>query len=176
VAGAGLVYVDARWHLDGTGAVGHIVRDFPAGVGFAMIAAAVAQGPAWLLTTLPLRRLGEWSYGIYLWHMPVLYFFLHTDRWPVSPWRAYGLVLGIATVLGAASYLLVERHAVRFGAALLARRPAVALRQRGAIQLHRTFAVLASTTVPWPSGHLGASARDSSNPTLGLGLAQNPPR
>jgi peptidoglycan/LPS O-acetylase OafA/YrhL len=177
VVGAGLVYGDARWHIDGTGTIGHIMRDLPAGVGFAMIAAAVAQGPAWVLSSLPLRKLGDWSYGIYLWHMPVLYFFLHTDRWPDSPWRAFATVFGIATVLGAASYLLIERHAVNFGAWLLARQPAVPLHRRVPAHISRGLVTLASAPAPWHSGHhLAASAHDASSLMLGYGLAPNPTR
>lgn len=146
VAGAGLVYLDGSWHAEATGTLGHVLRDLPAGVGFAMIAAAVVQGPAKILGSLPLRRLGDYSYGIYLWHMPVLYFLHATDRWPESPWTAYAYVLGIATVLGAASWYLVERHVVTWaGRRLSAPRhneapapaPAPALEPTTVAPLHR---------------------------------------
>ena len=116
VAGAALVGLNGWWHADGTEWLGHVVRDLPAGVGFAMIVLAVAQGPARILGTAPLRRLGDYSFGIYLWHMPVLYALRHWERWPDSPWDAFGVVFGVATVLGAASFHLVEQPWVRWAA------------------------------------------------------------
>lgn len=112
--GSGLVVANGWWHADGTGWLGHVARDLPAGVGFAMIAGAVAQGPGWILGSAPLRRLGEYSFGIYLWHMPVLYLLRHQERWPLSPWEAYALVMGIATVLGAISFHAIERPAMQW--------------------------------------------------------------
>lgn len=112
--GTVLVVANAWWHADGTGWLGHVARDLPAGVGFAMIAGAVAQGPGWILGSAPLRRLGDYSFGIYLWHMPVLYLLRHQERWPLSPWEAYGLVMGIATVLGAISFSAIERPTMQW--------------------------------------------------------------
>lgn len=117
--GAVLVVLDGWWHIGGTGTIGQIVRDLPAAAGFAMLAAAVAQGPAKLLGATILRRLGDYSYGIYLWHMPLLYLLRHDDRFPDSPWLAYLMVMGAATVLGAASWLLLERGIVRWAAGRL---------------------------------------------------------
>ena len=124
LGGAGLVVADAWWHVDSTGWVGQVVRDLPAGVGFGMVAAAVATGPARILGSAPMRRLGDYSYGIYLWHMPVLYVLRDTGRWPDSPWLAYASVLGIATVLGAASWHLVERRIIAWAARRLKARDA----------------------------------------------------
>lgn len=123
VAGSVLVVANGWWHADGTGWLGHVVRDVPAGVGFAMVAGAVAQGPGWILGSAPLRRLGDFSFGIYLWHMPVLYLVRHQDRWPLSPWEAYALVLGISTVLGAISWYALERPATNWAARKTKRRP-----------------------------------------------------
>ncbi len=115
--GSALVVADGWWHLDGTGWLGHVARDLPAGVGFAMILVAVAQGRAHLLGAAPMRRLGDYSFGIYLWHMPVIYVLRHQEHWPESPWAAYARVLAIATVLGAASWHLLERPAITWAAA-----------------------------------------------------------
>ena len=43
-----------------------------AAVGFAAVVAVVATRPAGVLASAPLRALGAVSYGVYLWHMPVL--------------------------------------------------------------------------------------------------------
>lgn len=67
IAGSALVVFNGWWHVDGTGWLGHVVRDLPAGVGFAMVLVAVAQGGALILGSAPMRRLGEYSFGIYLW-------------------------------------------------------------------------------------------------------------
>lgn len=121
--GSALVVLNGWWHADGTGWLGHVLRDLPAGIGFAMITGAVAQGPAWVLGTTPLRRLGEYSFGIYLWHMPVLYLLRDQERWPLSPWEAFGVVFGIATILGAISWHLIERPTVDWAARRTKRAP-----------------------------------------------------
>ncbi|MDO9356683.1 MAG: acyltransferase [Solirubrobacteraceae bacterium] len=126
VAGAALVVLDGWWHHDSTGLAGHVLRDLPAGVGFAMVAAAVAQGPAWVLGSPPLRRLGDYSYGIYLWHMPVLYVLRHDERWPQSPWEAFAVVFGIATILGALSWHLIEHRVATWASTRLRTRPPAA--------------------------------------------------
>lgn len=126
LVGIGLVIVNARWHADGTGWLGHVVRDLPAGVGFAMIAGAVARGPAWIIGSAPLRRLGDYSFGIYLWHMPVIYVLRYQERWPLSPWEAFALVLGFATALGAVSWYVIERPAINWAARATKRAPSPA--------------------------------------------------
>lgn len=107
--GAALVYFDAAWHAGGTGQLGHVVRDLPAGAGFALIVAAVAGGGGRLLSARPLVLLGAYSYGIYLWHMPVLYWLRHAGHWPVSPWEAFAQVFTVSLALGAVSWHLLER-------------------------------------------------------------------
>ncbi|MFT4034484.1 MAG: acyltransferase [Patulibacter sp.] len=111
VLGSAIVAADAWWHAGGTGLIGHVVRDFPAGIGFGLIVVSIASGGARVLGTLPFVRLGLYSYGIYLWHMPVLYVLRASGYWPQSPWIAYVMVLGAALVLGAASWHLLERPA-----------------------------------------------------------------
>ena len=56
----------------------------------------------------PLLYLGKISYGIYLWHMPVLLTLLAT-----SPWRGRHLLFGTLAgtlVLAAFSWQFIERH------------------------------------------------------------------
>jgi peptidoglycan/LPS O-acetylase OafA/YrhL len=72
---AGLLAVKVAWMAagsGGTGTTGHVVADLPAAAGFAAVTAMVAARPPGLLTTAPMRALGALSYGVYLWHLPVL--------------------------------------------------------------------------------------------------------
>ncbi len=67
------------------------------------------QGPlAAVLSTQPLRWIGMISYGIYLWHWPIIVY-LNGARtgWP-QPWLDLARV-GLTLVLATASYYLVER-------------------------------------------------------------------
>ena len=90
-----------------------------------LIAAVVTPGTTvgWLLGRQPLRWLGERSYGIYLWHMPVVAFTPQSLVRPFSvPLAAFHLALTL--VLAALSWSLVEdpirrrgfRGAFSFGA------------------------------------------------------------
>ena len=67
---------------------------------------------AWIVRALaPLRYLGTISYGIYLWHLPVISSFEHLT-WLTGE-RALPVVLGVTVVLAAGSWSLFERPAVR---------------------------------------------------------------
>ena len=68
---------------------GHVVRDLPAALGFAAVVAAVAAHPPAVLSRAPLRGLGTISYGLYLWHLPVLLWLRFQGLMPggfVLPW------------------------------------------------------------------------------------------
>jgi peptidoglycan/LPS O-acetylase OafA/YrhL len=117
LAGGTLVALNAIWHSGGgTGAAGVIVSDLPASVGFAAIVAAVAMRPSRVLGLPPLRVLGAISLGVYLWHMPVLYALQVHDLMPEAFWDALPRVLVPAIVLAGASWMLVERPALRWSA------------------------------------------------------------
>jgi peptidoglycan/LPS O-acetylase OafA/YrhL len=112
VAGAGLVCVNALWHSHGTGLIGHTVRDLPAALGFAAIVAAVAARPPAVLSAAPLRGLGTISYGLYLWHLPVLLWLRFTGLFGsgfIVPWLE---VAALSVVVAIASWVLVERPAI----------------------------------------------------------------
>ncbi len=77
-----------------------------------------------LLGLAPARWLGVRSYGLYLWHWPILVLYLlHTGQDQPSISGAAAIV-GLSVVLAAATHHLVERPA---GARLPGRRPVVAL-------------------------------------------------
>ncbi len=82
------------------------------GLAATIVLAAVShpvRGPvAWALSFAPLRWLGLISYGLYLWHWPVIIFFTPGR----TGWYDHGLLaarLGISLTLAIASYWLFER-------------------------------------------------------------------
>jgi peptidoglycan/LPS O-acetylase OafA/YrhL len=120
LAGSVAVFLNAAWHSGGgTGATGVIVGDLPASAGFAAIVVAVAGRPAHVLGLAPLRALGAISLGVYLWHMPVLYALQIRGAFPEDAFGpALWRVLGPTLVLAIASWVLVERPALRWSARL----------------------------------------------------------
>ncbi|GAC57089.1 putative acyltransferase [Gordonia hirsuta DSM 44140 = NBRC 16056] len=82
----------------------------------AILAAAVAPDTlvANLLSLPPLVWIGERSYGLYLWHMPVVAFVplaVRTD----SPWLSVPLVVGLTVLLAALSWRYLEDPIRRYG-------------------------------------------------------------
>jgi acetyltransferase len=111
-AGVGLVCANALWHHQGTGFTGHVVRDLPAAAGFAAIVAAAAARPPAVLSSAPLRGLGTISYGLYLWHLPVLLWLQFTGLFGsgfLLPWVE---VAALSVVVAVASWFLVERPVI----------------------------------------------------------------
>jgi peptidoglycan/LPS O-acetylase OafA/YrhL len=123
-AGWAAVVLNGVWHSGGTGFTGHVVADLPAALGFAAVIVAVALRPPGLLSSAPLHALGALSYGIYLWHMPVLYGLQLRDAFPQTALPALAAVLGPTLVLATASWLLVERPVLRWAARTTRPRPA----------------------------------------------------
>jgi peptidoglycan/LPS O-acetylase OafA/YrhL len=111
-AGAGLVCANALWHHGGTGMTGHVVRDLPAAIGFAAIVAAVAARPPAALSCAPLRGLGTISYGLYLWHLPVLLWLRFTGLFGSGFVRPWVEVAVLSVVVAIASWVLVERPVI----------------------------------------------------------------
>jgi peptidoglycan/LPS O-acetylase OafA/YrhL len=122
LAGSAAVFLNATWHSGGdTGATGVIVGDLPASLGYAAIVAAVALRPSRILGRAPLRALGAISLGVYLWHMPVLYALQVHDAMPELFGPALWRVLASTLALAVASWLLVERPALRLSARITRR-------------------------------------------------------
>jgi peptidoglycan/LPS O-acetylase OafA/YrhL len=120
--GAALVAADGWWHSGGTGLAGHVLLDLPAAAGFALVVCGLAGGPARLLELAPVRRLGVLSYGLYLWHLPVLFALRETGQLPAGAPAALAVVLAPALALAAISWHAVERPALRWSAAVGGRR------------------------------------------------------
>lgn len=125
VAGAAAVLANAVWHSDGTGTAGHIIADLPAALGFAALVWGLAARPLAVLDSAPLRGLGTVSFGLYLWHMPVLYGLQLHERMPERFLPALLWIAPITFALAIASWYLVEKPAIALsGRALKPRAPA----------------------------------------------------
>jgi peptidoglycan/LPS O-acetylase OafA/YrhL len=91
--------------------------NLPAGVGFALVIAAAASGtgPAlgWL-SARPLVSLGLISYGIYLWHLPLLLTMRELGLLPAMFALRLALVLALTVGAAALSWTLLERPVMRY--------------------------------------------------------------
>jgi peptidoglycan/LPS O-acetylase OafA/YrhL len=127
LAGAAIVALNSYWAE--TAARDAFVRaelgNLPAALGFALIlAAAVAgSGPsvAWLRARA-LVAVGVVSYGVYLWHVPLLLVARELDALPGSWPARLALLLPAALALGALSWRWVERPSIGWAAAYRGRR------------------------------------------------------
>lgn len=93
-----------------------VVRDIPAATGFALMIAGVATaGPLSAITKSfslkPLVALGTVSYGIYLWHVPLL-LAMRGELLPEGTLMASAIVLAASIVLGTLSWKLIEQPAI----------------------------------------------------------------
>jgi len=83
--------------------------------GFALIVAAAAAGrgraTAWLRWR-PLAAVGVISYGLYLWHLPLLLVLANAGALPEPLVPRLLIVLGVALLAAAASWRFVERPAI----------------------------------------------------------------
>ena len=60
----------------------------------------------------PLDYLGEVSYGVYLWHLPVI--LALRDHWPALPRATFlALTIAIVSALAATTWHLLERPIIR---------------------------------------------------------------
>ncbi|BAN02821.1 acyltransferase family protein [Ilumatobacter coccineus] len=91
--------------------------------GFTVVAIAAAVAIVGALTFVPVERvlsltpltsLGEISYGVYLWHWPVL-IVLDEDRLGISGWALTGAQVGISLAVATVSYAVIEQP-IRRGA------------------------------------------------------------
>jgi peptidoglycan/LPS O-acetylase OafA/YrhL len=116
VGGFGLAIADGVWHAVAATPAHNpalsIFGDVPGAIGFALVvAAAVAgRGPAvaWMRWR-PLAWVGLVSYGVYLWHVPLLIFGRAHGLLPSGFVPALLVSLPVVLLISAASWYLVER-------------------------------------------------------------------
>ncbi|MFL5826598.1 MAG: acyltransferase family protein [Thermoleophilaceae bacterium] len=113
--GAALVAANATWHaaLKDTVTL-QAFQDLPAALGFAALisVAAASRERRRFLASRPLEGLGRISYGLYLWHLPVIVWMRGHGLFPNDLVLALAAVLPPALVVAAASWSLVERPAL----------------------------------------------------------------
>jgi peptidoglycan/LPS O-acetylase OafA/YrhL len=122
LAGVALVVADAVWQAQGAASRSasldyRIWRDLAAAIGFAALVAiaggaARRGGPPRLLDARPLVALGTISYGLYLWHVPVLLLARHLGLLPLQTLPALAIALAATIPIAAASWRWVERPAI----------------------------------------------------------------
>jgi peptidoglycan/LPS O-acetylase OafA/YrhL len=122
LAGTILVVANAVWHSGGgTGVPGRAIGDLPAALGFAAVIWGIAARPGRLLSSPPLRVLGTLSFGIYLWHMPVLYALQLHDRFPERFAPAIAWVLPFTFLAATLSWFAIEKPAIAWSGRAAAR-------------------------------------------------------
>lgn len=114
MAGVALVVADGVWHsVAAPRAVNPllaVLADLPAAVGFGLLLAAVAAGALRWLGGL--SWIGVRSYGLYLWHVPLILFLRRLDLLPLSFVPALLVVVPPALGAAALSWRFVERPAL----------------------------------------------------------------
>lgn len=118
VGGAALVVANAVWHAHAAPTGSHdlslrIWRDLPAAVGFAaiVVVAARAATPLRTLSAPPLEWTGRVSYGLYLWHVPIMLWLRAEGLLPGSMIPAVLVTAPLALAVAALSWRLIERPA-----------------------------------------------------------------
>jgi len=117
--GAALVLADAWVHsslVSGSDLAlrMRVIRDLPAAVGFAALVAVAATTAPRALAWRPLAWTGVVSYGLYLWHVPMLLVLRANGLLPASTLAATAIDLPLSLLLGWLSFRLIERPAINW--------------------------------------------------------------
>ncbi|CAB4871730.1 unannotated protein [freshwater metagenome] len=112
--GLGLVVLDGWLHAraapgSGLAQLLKSLRDTPAAIGCAGIVAVAVTRPPRALAARPLAVAGLVSYGLYLWHVPLLLWLRSMGLLPMHTWGATLVALPLSLLAAALSWLLVER-------------------------------------------------------------------
>jgi peptidoglycan/LPS O-acetylase OafA/YrhL len=121
-----VVLANSWWHSAGTDSLGHVLGDLPAGLGFALVLWSLAHRENRVLSAKPVVWLGTVSFGVYLWHYPVMYWLQLEGRFPERFLPAIVWILPVTFAIAALSWYLVEKPAMRLGARAVSARPATA--------------------------------------------------
>jgi peptidoglycan/LPS O-acetylase OafA/YrhL len=103
---AGLVLIRPSWPFPVPFALA------PAGGAALLLAYTPGTRAAALLSVPPLRWIGFISYSLYLWHRPIIAFYLTGRSWIMTP-RDTAVLLALSFGAATLSYLVVERPALR---------------------------------------------------------------
>jgi peptidoglycan/LPS O-acetylase OafA/YrhL len=133
--GFAIVAGDAYWHATAAPRAVNpmlaVLADVPAGLGFALVVAAAVAGGGRAIRWMsfrPLAWVGLVSYGVYMWHVPLLLFARRIDVIPDAFLPRLLMILGPVLLVAAASWYLVERPLIAWAARPRASRRA---RRRG---------------------------------------------
>ena len=103
------------------GPYGHLTGTVPVTIAFAFVLIGLLLGPSWVrrpFHDVVLRKLGEISYGIYLWHLIVIAFLRTNLTLPTGGSKPFvvwfGLALAATLVLAWLSHVAIERPAIRW--------------------------------------------------------------
>lgn len=152
---------DATWMFRG----GFLITALAAGV--VIVGSIALDGPRRALSIRPLTALGVISYGVYLWHWPIIVIY-DADRTGLDGNALRFTQLAITLVVATASYVIVERP-IRSG--FLGRRLGSVGALTAPLAILAVAAVLLSTTaVPSRLGTDAAATPESAGPTSNLGL------
>lgn len=108
-------YVALSWTERNTRTVAALV------LALSLLVATVTSRPDGIFTRAfgwrPLVAVGRWSYGIYLWHLPVTIYMVTNHTVPSGPIGFVWWILllgGISSILGALSYRYIEQPAIEW--------------------------------------------------------------
>jgi peptidoglycan/LPS O-acetylase OafA/YrhL len=150
VGGFAIVAGDAYWHATAAPRPANVtlavLADVPAGLGFALVVAAAVAGTGgairWM-SVRPLAWIGLVSYGVYMWHVPLLLFARRIDAIPDTYLPRLLMILAPVLLVAAASWYLVERPLIAW-----AGRPRASRRERRAAARSRQAQQLEAHAAP----------------------------